>query len=242
MPWNEEEQYLKTVLKQVHFLPDRESIEEELRNHFDDFVSDALKQGMEESDARQNALQSMGDPIVIGKQLNKIHNPLIGWIDIVIEMATVLAVIFTLYYWGAIGVMTISNALDSNQGIPKDVIAATLDLDEKVTLDDTIYHFYRLIYGTDGDLYLLWTTRFRNLFGNGWTNSNIGTITDESGTEYYGGGGSSGGLISYGYVQLRDFNPSSRTIYIDYDYYNRSFHIQIDLPEDFMKAGESHES
>lgn len=234
--------YLHRVLIQVHFFPDHDEIKLELRTHIKDSITTYKEQGFSVEEAEKLCLSDLGDAKIVGRELNRVHNPLIGWLYLITQIVMILILSFSVYYCGGLLCMSLIGSLDRNQGIKKDTIVATLDVDQTVTIDDDIYHFYRLIYDTNGDLHLLWTSRNRYLFLDGTYSSFLGVVTDEFGTRYYENGSASGGLIQYHRFNLENFNPESQTLFIDYDNYQREYHLQFDLPENWMKGGSSNES
>lgn len=68
------------VLAQVRFRPDRAAIEAELTAHYEDHVQDLERVGYDRQLAEQRALAAMGDPEEIGRALDKVHKPWLGWI------------------------------------------------------------------------------------------------------------------------------------------------------------------
>lgn len=69
------------VLRHVRFRPDHEAIAKELYHHYEDSVLDFERIGYEEKLARERALQAMGDPVEVGKGLDKAHKPWLGWLQ-----------------------------------------------------------------------------------------------------------------------------------------------------------------
>lgn len=52
---------------------------DEIRCHMQEQKEAYIEDGMEENKAEQKAVEDMGDPIMVGKQLNKVHKPKIPW-------------------------------------------------------------------------------------------------------------------------------------------------------------------
>lgn len=94
--------WTETVLNQMRFPPDREAVRQELWDHLMDRREDFIAQGMSEWDAGDAAVRVMGDPVEIGRQLNRIHRPILGWIwqisRIMLITAVILSVILGLNY------------------------------------------------------------------------------------------------------------------------------------------------
>ena len=67
-----------SVVEQVRFRPDRAAIEEELTAHYEDHVKDLERLGYEQKLAEQRALRAMGDPVEIGRAMDRVHQPWLG--------------------------------------------------------------------------------------------------------------------------------------------------------------------
>ena len=66
--------FCNAVCAQVRFRPDRAAIQAELLDHLQDHA-DALKErGVPILDAREEAVAAMGDPVELGKALDKLHS------------------------------------------------------------------------------------------------------------------------------------------------------------------------
>ncbi|MDY5612612.1 hypothetical protein [Dysosmobacter sp.] len=85
------------VIQQVRFWPDHKSIELELRNHYIDHVRDLERIGFESRLAEERALLAMGDPIEVGKAMDKAHKPWLGRIWI----ASIVFLLFA-FVWFAV--------------------------------------------------------------------------------------------------------------------------------------------
>ena len=67
------------VCRWVRFRPDRAAITAELTAHWEDHAAALMERGIPEEEAARRALEAMGDPEEIGKELDKSHSPLLGW-------------------------------------------------------------------------------------------------------------------------------------------------------------------
>ena len=74
--------WLDTAVAGIRFKPDQGSVEQELRGHIEDKITDLLRlyPDLERREAEQMALGRMGDPEEIGRELAKIHKPLWGYL------------------------------------------------------------------------------------------------------------------------------------------------------------------
>lgn len=88
--------WVNAVCQEVRFRPDRRSIELELRDHYEDHVRDILRLGRPRELAEQRALEAMGNPQEVGRALDKVHKPWLGWLwevsrVLVLSLALLLA-------------------------------------------------------------------------------------------------------------------------------------------------------
>lgn len=73
------EEYTEEVCEQIRWKTVRPNISKEIGNHIEDQKYANLLNGMEEEEAERRAVESMGDPGLVGKALNKIHRPKMEW-------------------------------------------------------------------------------------------------------------------------------------------------------------------
>ena len=64
----------------VRFQPDRKAIRKELWAHYEDHCRDLERLGYEPALARERAREAMGDPLEVGKALDRVHKPWLGWL------------------------------------------------------------------------------------------------------------------------------------------------------------------
>ncbi len=84
--------WVDAVCEQVRFQPDRKAIAQELRVHYDDHVKDLLRLDRDPALAAERALEAMGDAQEVGRALDKVHKPWLGWLW---EASRVLALALT---------------------------------------------------------------------------------------------------------------------------------------------------
>ena len=80
--------WVDAVCEEVRFQPDRKAIARELRVHYEDHVKDLLRLGRDPALAEERALAAMGDAQEVGRALDKVHKPWLGWLW---EVSRVLA-------------------------------------------------------------------------------------------------------------------------------------------------------
>lgn len=232
MSWQDRDEYLKEIIDQVKFFFDHESIEKELTVHLEERKEDYISEGYTEKKAEELTLTNFGDPVEIGKALNKEHNPLLGWLY---YLSNVLVGIMIFSIILPVGMSVL--ARNPSKNIPKDDILYRINVDEKVQLDDRSILFDEVIYEKNGDLSIVYRERSTTLMSLGSSASILGYIYDEKGNEYFGGyGTSTGGLFGKAIRTVTGFPKDAEKVIIEYDFYNRYYKVEVPL-----KAGADHE-
>lgn len=88
-------QYLYAVEKHVDYIFDRKKIVKELEDHIDDNIEELIHEGYTQEEAEVKAVEMMGNPHEVGKELNKLHNPWIGYL-LMLSRIVVLMIILTI--------------------------------------------------------------------------------------------------------------------------------------------------
>lgn len=87
--------WCERVCEQVRFRPDHRGIKRELEAHMEDCCELLMASGMEAEAAEAAMLERMGDPAEVGKALDRVHKPLLGWLWKVSRWLVILcAIIF----------------------------------------------------------------------------------------------------------------------------------------------------
>lgn len=230
------EEFLDETVSYVKFVLDRYEIRLELRDHMMDKLDYYVGSGNDVEDAEKLTIKDMGDPKEIGVELNKQHNPIIGWIWKISQIAVIIFMIINIFTVGAIGLIPIFSTSEVNR-IPKDDIVYRINLDEKVQIDNRVIKITNIIYEKNGDMNIFYKDYEKGFLGGGWSLGYLGTIKDDLGNEYKGySGSSSAGMVSKSRRTIRKFSKDANTLIIDHDLYNRKFTIEIPL-----KTGEYNE-
>ena len=92
-----------------------------------------MEQGLNFKEAEEKAIEDMGDPKGIGVQLNKEHNPILGWLWVISKGLVSLFVIINFFMVGPIFLYSIFSIVSSSpiKDIPKEDIVYKLDIDER---------------------------------------------------------------------------------------------------------------
>lgn len=187
------QEFLENIRKQIHFVFDRDSIEQEFNQHIEDSIADLISEGYSKEEAERIAVERMGNPIEIGKQLNEEHHPLLGYLWMVSRLALIACIIPILPILNDYRIDIVNYF--TNKYI--DEYEETIDINMKVDLEyhtvyidkiDVVYDdwkYYQIVYHS----YLKWNkcrsgasrTMFYvenngEIYENEWTrNSTFGT-------------------------------------------------------------------
>lgn len=99
-PWRG---WCREVVQQVRFWPDHRAIQKELAAHLDDSRADLLRLGYDWKLADERVLKGMGDPVEIGRALDRAHKPALGWLWLASRWLVVLAMVCALWavWWNS---------------------------------------------------------------------------------------------------------------------------------------------
>ncbi|EAF2830633.1 FtsW/RodA/SpoVE family cell cycle protein [Listeria monocytogenes] len=73
------EEYLGKVIAKVKSKQAHSMIKKELNNHLEELSRSFQKRGLSLEDADKKAMQEMGDPSAVGKNMNQLHKPRMDW-------------------------------------------------------------------------------------------------------------------------------------------------------------------
>jgi cell division protein FtsW (lipid II flippase) len=85
------QEFLETICQQIRYKGIHMKITKELSDHIDDQKNEYIKQGFDEEAATLKAVEQMGDPVLVGKQLDKAHRPKNEWS--ILALAAILVTI-----------------------------------------------------------------------------------------------------------------------------------------------------
>lgn len=88
--------YCAAVCRCVRFSPDHAAITAELTGHLEDAVEARENRGVPHEQAVVQAVDAMGDPAEVGKALDALHSPLLGWVQIWVRRVLVLCAVLML--------------------------------------------------------------------------------------------------------------------------------------------------
>lgn len=88
------EQYLETVLAQVRCQRLHTEIREELLTHLEEQAADLMEAGRSRTEAWEEAVAEMGDPVETGTGLDRVHRPRMDWRSVAaVSLLTLLGVL-----------------------------------------------------------------------------------------------------------------------------------------------------
>lgn len=73
------ERYLRQVEEQIRWKRARPAVTRELRQHLEDQRDACLASGMGQAEAEEEAVRQMGDPVSVGRELDRLHRPQPQW-------------------------------------------------------------------------------------------------------------------------------------------------------------------
>lgn len=112
-----EKEYLKRVRKHIWYVFDQDNIEQELAEHLQDSMDALREEGHSKEEAEILAVERMGSPDEVGKQLNKEHHPVLGYAWLLSALVLAFLVVPVLFGAGHaiyMGIKTITPATMEN--------------------------------------------------------------------------------------------------------------------------------
>lgn len=234
-PSPEAQKFIDKVIKRVYFIPDRYDIEEELAAHIEDSaVTFAEGYGFSREEAVAAAIEHMGDANEIGVALNRQHNPFIGYLWYISRIPAVLLCIVLIFQLIPILFISGGSILFDHpiRDIPRKEYVRHVKPNELIKIDNSRTRITDIIQTKDGTLHICYSTYSVSLMGlHSWSPGGIGTVKDEDGEVYRGGGYKGAGLYSRGRDSLSNFPFDKDEIIIEYDYAGRYYKLEIPLGE-----------
>lgn len=227
-----ENDFIKKLLGEIRFFPAKKEIEEEYSSHIEDKVRYLIiEERMTRKEALSLTMEEMGDPQAIGKALNEVHNPFLGW---ALLLTKGLLIIF-----GVIAIPLLFSFVEGllfhstrDIGTDEDLVTSEISIDQEVFMDSTTYFFDRAIVQSNGDAFILIeavsytrSPRIGGLLFN--------SVDDDLGNVYNGRTRTYRSRIFRQdlVLQLNDIHEKAEVLTLDYDRYNRAFEVTIPLPE-----------
>jgi len=117
--FDQKEDYLELMKGQIRCKKAKNLVAEEIDHHIEDQKASYMGEGDDENLAMGKALEQMGDPIEVGKRLDKIHKPRIEW--------HILLVVLVLCCFGVLAQFSMEKSIDGvklpyNMNVGKHII------------------------------------------------------------------------------------------------------------------------
>ncbi|WP_312476737.1 FtsW/RodA/SpoVE family cell cycle protein [Neobacillus sp.] len=80
--------FLNEVTEQIKSKEAKKYVADELGYHLQEAKNLWLEKGLPEAEAEEKAIEQMGSPIKLGKQMNKLHKPKVDWFMIILLVTT----------------------------------------------------------------------------------------------------------------------------------------------------------
>ncbi|RMA90769.1 FtsW/RodA/SpoVE family cell cycle protein [Priestia megaterium] len=165
--------FLEQVQSQIKSKEAKVFVSAELHHHLNKVKNYWLQKGISEDQAEEKAVTQMGNPISIGRNLNRIHRPKIDWVTLVLFVAALLL--------GFLPLLSQGGMVDNHFSIYKVVfvilgamLALVMMFIDYRKLANKGWLFYLL-----GTLFLLFLTKNFNTFTEGQSVFKVGSLKIE---------------------------------------------------------------
>lgn len=234
-------EWMRLVMREIHFAPDRKKIRQELLEHMEDRMEEYLEQ---ETAAEARVLASMGDPVEVGRELNRQHKPWLGWLWLASWAVLAVTACLTLVLAGILGISSLADKpetmdlestysarikhYDQNYNHTGDVYY-NWQTDYAVELLDTEITFQNFVYDDyDGRLVVYVTSEGPYAFGKNSIsveiNGNAPTFS-----EHCEGRNQDGQRVGLYIVTWERFDRDTRDITVSYSKFGEDFEFDVDL-------------
>lgn len=193
-------EYLQRVRKHILYVFDRDSIEQELAQHLQDAMDDLREEGYSKEEAETLAVQRMGSPEEVGKQLNKEHHPVLGYAWLLSAVVLACLVIPTLFSAGHaiyMGIKTMTPAImeNSEEVYPVDMV---------LELPTHKLHLDNICIDEEGEYHLTYRAWVKHSYSRAGWSTELFWLKNSDGKSLRGGGYRSHVFVGlYGYVEFQ---------------------------------------
>lgn len=186
-------EYLQRVRKHILYVFDRDSVEQELALHLQDSMDVLRDEGYSKEEAENLAVERMGSPDEVGKQLNKEHHPVLGYAWLVSAVLLLFLVVPALFSVGHAAYMGIKTMTPVTIEGSAEVFSVDMVLElptHKVRLDN-------ICINEDGDYYLTYRAWTNYSYSRAGWSSELFQLMDSNGHYIRSAGFSSSGRYGY---------------------------------------------
>jgi len=227
---NQREEFCKKVCSFVRYKRAHKEISQELENHIEDHMEYLMEQGMSKEEAQVQAVEAMGNPEEIGKELDKQHRPLLGWI---LNLTNIFKVVGIIYCLGALFLMVwiiLISFGPMGWSYDKEHVLYMENLNQKQKMGSVTYKLKKIIVMDDNTVLIRYNTYVDNIDGmfRGWSHPGLSAY-DEEGNPYHGGGSSSAGIFSKHQREIENVDLSQESIILKRETYHGDVVFKIPL-------------
>jgi len=218
---NQREEFCKRVCAFVKYKRAHKEISQELENHIEDHMEYLMELGLSKEEAEIQSVEAMGNPEEIGKELDKQHRPLLGWVLNLTSIFKVIGIIYCLWALFILGwIIIISLPVGSGFTIDKEHVLYTENLNEKQKAGAVTYQLKKLIVMDNNTLFIRYNSYSDSIDSifRGWSHPTLRPY-DEEGNPYHGGGRGSGVIISRHQQEVENFDLGKETIILKAETY-----------------------
>lgn len=162
--------FLNQVCQQIRYKEARQFVSKELSYHLEQSTEELKKQGRNPEEAEEQAINQMGSPEILGKKMNRLHQPKVDWILLVLFLSCAVL--------GLVPQLVLNNELNSILSRKFIMIIAGL----MVMLVCMFFNYthlkrYGWMFNGFGSLVLLYTLVFSTVTINGVSHIGMGPFT-----------------------------------------------------------------
>ena len=202
-------EYLRRVKKHIYYIFDWDSIEQELAEHLQDSMEDLRESGYSKEEAEILAVEHMGNPDEVGRQLNKEHHPVFGYawlLSAVILGFLVVELLFFVGYAAYQGIKTITPMRMENS-------VAEYPLDMVLELPTHRLYLDNICIDEEGDYYLTYRAQVKYSYSRASWSTELFSVEGSNGKFLRSGGYTSSALWRlYGYLRFE--KPEDGMLYV----------------------------
>ena len=203
------EEFLRTVRKQIHFVFDRDDVENELNQHLSDSIEDLMEEGLAVEEAEYLAVEQMGNPVEVGKLLNQEHNPLLGYLWAASRVLLACLICPSVLYVGVMGFFLLKTITPMTLKDSAKAYDVGIDLElptHKVKLD-------KICLSESGRYSLTYRAWTKFTYSRAGIGSQLFTLEDEAGNHL--GGATNGAIGNLSECGSKDFDwPENSVLHI----------------------------
>lgn len=213
--------------KRVHY-----EITQELKNHIEDHQENLIETGLNQDEAEKQAVEAMGDPEEIGKELDKQHRPLVEWMLSITNLVTAIGLLYIIGVIIFVVFMGLISLGSLNYSVEKEDILYTQKLSEKQKVGGLTYQLKKMIVTDDNTILIEYSTYGNNfdIIFRGWSAFSL-RAHDKDGKAYDQKGSGKGGLYSRSQIVIEDFDRGEKSIFLKAFSYYGDVEFQIPLQE-----------